>query len=91
MVIKADLIEYITNALPFKKGYGISKLRKSQSGGLVDTQVESYDSSRVNTKWVKIADGKDGPICSNCSESRTGKIIQNQNEYKRLICCYLNS
>ena len=55
MVIKSDLITYITNVLPLRKGYGISKLRKSQSGGLVATQVESYNSSRVNAKWVKIA------------------------------------
>lgn len=55
MVIKSDLITYITNVMPLRKGYGISKLRKSQSGGLVATQVESYDSSRVNAKWVKIA------------------------------------
>ena len=68
--------------MPLRKGYGLSKLRKSQSGGLVATQVESYNSSRVNAKWVKIAVEKDGAISSNCSESRSFEFADRKNQSK---------
>lgn len=68
--------------MPLRKGYGLSKLRKSQSGGLVATQVESYNSSRVNAKWVKIAVETDSAISSNCSESRSFEFADRKNHSK---------